>query len=129
MEIQAGITASTISLSNIVRAASSQRKVSFPVNSSAVVYTNFKNINVVPSSDSAGSYSVSCLRALDNLIEQLNRMKDRNKIETAGLDDLDAEEQNFLISELSEEIHTKLHTDINYNLPVETSGLLFNILV
>lgn len=129
MEIQSDIAVSTISLSNIVRAANSQGKVSFPVNSTAIAYTNFKNINVVPSSGSTGSYSISRLRALDNLIEQLNRMKDRNKIETAGLDDLDMEEQNFLISELSEEIHKKLQTDITYNLPVETSGLLFNILV
>ena len=129
MEIQSGSVTSTISLASIVRATSSQGKVSFPVNSTNIAYTNFKNINVIPSFNNSGSYSVSRLRALDNLIEQLNRMKDRNKIETAGLDDLDAEEQNSLISELSEEIHTKLHTDINYNLPVETSGLLFNILV
>lgn len=129
MEIQSGTVLSTISLSNIVRAANSQGKVSFPINPTAIAYTNFKNINVIPSSDSTGSYSVSRLRALDNLIEQLNRMKDRNKTETAGLNDLDLEEQKILISELSEEIHIKLQADIPYKLPIETSGLLFNILV
>ena len=129
MEIQSGIVTSTISLSNIVRAASGQGNVSFPVNSTTMAYTNFKNINVVPSFNGKGTYSVSRLRALDNLIEQLNRMKGRNKIEVAGLDNLDTEDQNSLISELSEEIHTKLQTDIAYNLPIESSGLLFNMLV
>ena len=89
MEIQSGIAVSTISLSNVVRAANSLDKVSFPVNSTAISYTNFKNINVIPSSNSTGSYSLSRLRALDNLIEQLNRLKDRNKIETTELDNLD----------------------------------------
>ena len=129
MEIQSGAITSTISLASIVRATSGQGKVSFPVNSSNIVYTNLKNINVVPSFDDSGSYSVSRLRALDNLIEQLNWMKGRNKIELPGLDDLDMDDQNSLISELSEEIHSRLQTDIAYNLPIESSGLIFNMLV
>lgn len=129
MEIHAAITSSTISLASIVRATSGQGKVNFPVNSSNIVYANFKNINAVPSFNDTGSYSISRLRALDNLIEQLNRMKGRNKIEVPGLDDLNMNDQNSLISELSEEIHTKLQTALAYNLPIESSGLLFNILV
>ena len=46
-----------------------------------------------------------------------------------GLDDLDMDDQNSLISELSEEIHSRLQTDIAYNLPIESSGLIFNMLV
>ena len=129
MEIQSGTITSTISLASIVRATSGQGKVSFPVSSSNIVYTNFKNINVVPSFDDSGSYSVSRLRALDNLIEQLNRMKGRNKIEVPGLDDLDMDDQNSLISELSEKIHSRLQTDIAYSLPIESSGLIFNMLI
>ena len=129
MEIQSSITTSTISLANIVRAASGQGRVSFPVKSNAIAYANFKNINTVPSFNDGGSYSVSRLRALDNLIEQLHRLKDRNKTEVPGLNDLDSEDLNSLISELSEEIHTKLQTETAYNLPLESSGLIFNILV
>ncbi len=129
MEIQSGITTSTISLASVVRAVNGTGKASFPVNSTAIAYTNFKNINVVPSFNDTGSYSVSRLRALDNLIEQLNRMKDGNKIEAAGLENLNKNDLNSLISEFSEEIHTKLQTDIAYNFPIKSSGLLFNILI
>ena len=129
MEIQSSTTISTISLANIVRAANGLGKVSFPVNSSAIVYANFKNINTVPSSNNGGSYSLSRLRALDNLIEQLNRIKERNKVDTTGLDTLDLDDLNSLISDLSEEIHNNLQTEIPYNIPVESSGLLFNMLV
>ena len=129
MEIQSSISTSQISLANIVRAANGQGRVSFPVKSTAMAYANFKNINTVPSSNGGGSYSLSRLRALDNLIEQLNRIKDRNKVDMPGLDNLDSDDLNFLISELSEEIHTKLQADTLYKVPVESSGLLFNMLI
>ena len=129
MEIQSGTTISTISLANVVRASSGQGKVSFPVNSTAIAYANFKNINAVPSSNNGGSYSLSRLRALDNLIEQLNRIKERNKVDTTEYDTLNPEDLNSLISDLSKEIHNNLQTETPYNIPLESSGLLFNILV
>ena len=129
MEIQSGTTISTISLANIVRAANGQGKVAFPVNSTAIAYANFKNINTVPSSNNGGSYSLSRLRALDNLIEQLNRIKERNKVDTTEYDTLNPDDLNSLISDLSKEIHNNLQTETPYNIPLESSGLLFNILV
>ncbi|MDA3939551.1 MAG: hypothetical protein PF693_09605 [Spirochaetia bacterium] len=129
MEIQASTITSTVSLANLVRATSGQGKVRFPVNSSDIAYTNFKNIKIVPSGTSGGSYSVSRLRALDNLIEQLNRLKGQNKIETPELNNLNNNTLNTLISKLSEEIHTKLDTKTAFKPTMESTGLLFDILL
>lgn len=129
MEIQSSTTISTISLANLVRATSGQGKVSFPVHSNDLAYANFKNIKIVPSGSSGGSYSVSRLRALDNLIEQLNRMKGRNKIEKPDMGILDPDVLNSLISKLSEEIHTKLDINTVYKPSVESTGLLVNMLL
>ncbi len=129
MEIQANNLVSTISISSLVRATSGQGKVSFPVNSHDISYANFKNIKIVPSSSSSGSYSVSRLRALDNLIEQLNKLRGGEKFETPDSGNLSQETLKSLISKLSEEIHSKLDSASVYKNPVKSSGLLFNILL
>jgi hypothetical protein len=129
MEIQSGTSISTISLASLVRATSGQGKVSFPVNSSDLAYTNFKNIKIVPSGLKGSSYSISRLRALDNLIEQLNRIKGQNKIETPELDGLDSNALDLLIKEFSNEMHAKLDTKTPYKPSVESTGLLVNILL
>ncbi len=129
MEIQASTITSTISLASLVRASSGQGKVSFPVSSSDIAYANFKNIKIVPSGNSGGSYSISRLRALDNLIEQLNRMKGQNKIETPEVSGLDSDALNSLISELSNEIHAKLENSTPYKPSLKSTGLLVNMLL
>jgi hypothetical protein len=129
MEIQTGSVSSTISLASIVRATSGQGKISFPVSSIDMAYANFKNINIIPSNSDGGTYSVSRLRALDNLIEQLNRMKGQNKIETPELNKLDKESMDSLILNLSEEIHTRLESKSVFKPSFKTTGLLFNMLL
>jgi hypothetical protein len=129
MEIQASSTTATVSLASIVRATNGQGKVSFPVNSQDLAYANFKNINIVPTGKNSGSYSVSRLRALDNLIEQLNRLKGQYKIEVPEADKMESEDLNSLISELSKKIHNKLNENIGYSNSLETRGLLFNFTV
>ncbi len=129
MEIQTSTITSTISLASLVRASSGQSKVSFPVNSSDIAYANFKNIKIVPSGSGNSSYSVSRLRALDNLIEQLNRMKGQDKIEISEKGSLNTKELNSLISELADEIHTKLDTATSYKPSIESTGLMVNILL
>jgi len=129
MEIQASNLASTISLSSLVRATTGQGKVSFPVNSHNISYANFKNIKLVPSSSTSGSYSVSRLRALDNLIEQLNKLKGSQKIEISKTGELNQETLKTLITKLSGEMHGKLNVDSVYSNPVKSMGLLVNFLV
>ena len=129
MEIQTNNLVSTISISSLVRATSGQGKVSFPVNSQDISYANFKNIKIVPSSTSGGSYSVSRLRALDNLIEQLSKLRGGEKYETPDSGNLSQESLKSLITKLSEEIHNKLDSSSVYKNPVKASGLLFNILL
>lgn len=129
MEIQSSTSISTISLASLVRATSGQGKVSFPVNASDLAYTNFKNIKIVPSGTKGSSYSISRLRALDNLIEQLNRIKGQNKIEKPEAGDLDSHTLNLLIEEFSNEMHAKLDTKTPYKPSLESTGLLVNVLI
>ena len=129
MKIQTSTVTSTISLASLVRASNGQSKVSFPVSSNDIAYANFKNIKIVPSGDRGSSYSVSRLRALDNLIEQLNRMKGENKIETPEKGSLNTKELSSLISKIAEEIHTKLDTSTSYKPSVKSTGLMVNILL
>ncbi len=131
MEIQTNNSTviSTISLSSLVRATSGQGKVSFPVNSNDIAYSSFKNIKIVPSGTSGGSYSISRLRALDNLIEQLNRLKGQEAVEIPETENLSEDTLNSLISKLSEKIHTKLDTKSAFKPPLESTGLLVNILL
>jgi len=129
MEIQASNLASTISLSNLVRATSGQGKVRFPVNSHDLNYANFKNIKIVPSTSTSGVYSVSRLRALDNLIEQLNKLRGGEKFEIPESGELSQEALQSLITKLSVEMHGKLESNSVYKNPVKSIGLLFNFLV
>jgi len=129
MEIQTSTVTSTISLASLVRASSGNGKVSFPVSSNDIAYANFKNIKTVPSGDRRSSYSVSRLRALDNLIEQLNRIKGNNKIETPEKGSLNTKELNSLISDIAEEIHSKLDTATSYKPSVKSTGLIVDILL
>jgi len=129
MEIQSGTSISTISLASFVRATSGQGKVSFPVKSNDLAYTNFKNIKIVPSESQGSSYSISRLRALDNLIEQLNRIKGQNKIETPELEGLDSNALDSLIKEFTNEMHSKLDIKTPYKPSVESTGLLVDVLL
>ncbi len=128
MEIQTTAPLSSISLSNVVRAASGSGRISFPVDSTTLVYTNFKNIKTVPSSGDTGTYSVSRLRALDNLIEQLNRMKELKGWKFPEINKMETPELDSLISELSDRIHSGLQTNRSFKTPIDTSGLLFNLM-
>ncbi len=129
MEIQSSTPLSSISLSNVVRAANGPGRISFPVDSNTLIYTNFKNIKTVPSGGNRGTYSVSRLRALDNLIEQLNRMKELRGRKFPEIDKMDTPELDSLISELSDRIHSKLGSSSSYTPPIDSSGLLFDLLV
>lgn len=129
MELQLSKSTSTISLANLVRATNGQGKVRFPVKTSDLAYANFKNIKIVPSGSGRGSYSVSRLRALDNLIEQLNRMQGRYTIKTQELDVSNPDTLNILIKKFSEKIHTSLDSNSIYSPLVDFKGLLVNMLL
>ena len=53
-------------------------RASFPVKPNYSVYAQFKHINGVPSRDSGSQVSINKLRMLDNLIERLARLKNKN---------------------------------------------------
>lgn len=64
----------TISVHNIVRAKTGSR-VHLPVAHSGALYAHFKHVAGYPAPPDSGSYSINKLRAMNNLVERLNKIK------------------------------------------------------
>ena len=122
------ITTSTVPLSSIVRAVSSQNRVSLPVASGSFVYASFKHIDTVPVFGKGGGYPISRLRALDNLIDQLERSGKTNGENFPDPQGLKSEELDSYISAYSSKIHDSLTANTMFRVPLVSSGLLFNML-
>lgn len=70
MKIEGISSLITVPVSNIVRAQVSEGAIVLPVNTSGLVYSNFKNVKGIPAPNGTG-YTINRLRALDSLIERL----------------------------------------------------------
>ena len=64
-----------IPVTHIVKARYSPGKIALPVKNSQFLYSNFKHVSGIPAVYSQGEgYSLTKLRALDNLIERLGEL-------------------------------------------------------
>ncbi|MDR1894214.1 MAG: hypothetical protein LBQ61_05925 [Spirochaetales bacterium] len=64
----------TVPVSNIVSARVSQGAIALPVESAHYLYSHLKNIRGYAAPPNSSGYSLSRLRALDNLIERLKEL-------------------------------------------------------
>lgn len=71
MKIEGISSLTTVPVSNLIRARVSEGAIALPVNSTSAVYSNFKHIKGIPAAVDGTGYSISRLRALDNLIDRL----------------------------------------------------------
>ncbi len=75
MKVDSISNLSAVPLSNLVRASNTQGSISLPVNSGQYLYSNLKHIRGIPASPGGMGYSITKLRALDNLIDRLQDLK------------------------------------------------------
>lgn len=120
----------------IVRAKYASGKIALPVKRSQYVYSNFEHVYGTPSVQDDRGYTVSKLRALDNLIKMLDRLgpKREGMVTSLGAK-LEArsggegQTVDALISSYADSLHRAVtrHSSVGYNGVGLESGLLFNL--
>ena len=64
-----------ISIPNIAYTMTQGNKMSLPVDSSSIIYSNFEHVSGTPAPEGTEGISISKLKLLDVLIEQLDQVK------------------------------------------------------
>lgn len=136
MDIQAVSSSKTVPVIQIVRAKYASGKIALPVKRSQYVYSNFEHVYGTPSAQDDRGYTVSKLRALDNLIKMLDRIGPEREGTVTSLDaKLEArsggegDTVDALISTYADSVHRAVtrHSSVGYNGVGVESGLLFNL--
>jgi hypothetical protein len=86
--------------------ASREGKMSLPVAPSAYIYSHFKHVSGIPAPEGVRGVTISKLKILDTLIEQLTRMKKQPAFH-AGIEGGDSEKRiNALIEQYQNQIRS-----------------------
>jgi len=134
VEIQAVSSSKTVPVMQIVRAQYASGKIALPVKRNQYIYSNFEHVYGTPSVQSDRGYSLSKLRALDNLIKMLDRVGPKHE----GLMPFPDEKPpngesgqriDTLINTYAGSLHQALTRQnlVGYNSTGLESGLLFNL--
>jgi len=75
MKVESISSLTTVPVSNLLRALVSETSIALPVDSSQYLYSNFKHIRGIPAPGNSTGYSLSRLKAVDNLIDRLQMLK------------------------------------------------------
>ena len=111
--------------------ASQGGRASLPVSQSSYIYSHFKHVSGTPAPEGVEGVSISRLKILDTLIEQIARMKR----DTEPLYDMQRQDNENSINNLINQYHTQVRNlqAINSNNPYASAapilGAVFNITV
>jgi hypothetical protein len=107
------VHASSLSVAHMMRPRYSGGKIALPVQNYSV-YAQFKHIEAVPAATGSPGYSISKARVLDNLIDRLARIKQRNnQSENQGVEKssgLSDEALDAMIQDFAKKLHTTLQS-------------------
>lgn len=128
MDIQTASGAKGIPLTHLVRARFSAGKVALPVRKSQYLYSNLKHITGIPAGSRESGYSLTKLKALDNLIERLG---DYGGKTLTGLNPRgdDSSGLSSLIESYAEKLHSLVVSETPYKSMGVENGLLVNLTV
>ncbi len=120
-----------VSLNSIVRASSGTGRINLPVPASVSFYSGFKHISVipVPGRNGAEGFSISKLRALDNLIEMLASTGQPGAAVRPGPGELTSEKVDSLIAGYTKQIKDFLSVQKLYKPVLNLKGLFVNGLI
>ena len=103
-------------------------KMSLPVSPGLVIYSHFRHVSGTPAPEGTQGVSISKLKILDTLIDQLSKMKNQ-PVPNLGLDsETDEKRINALIEQYQKEIKTAQAAGV-YASAAPAMGSLFNITV
>jgi hypothetical protein len=104
--------------------------MSFPVSPASLPYSHFKHVSGVPAPEGSRGVSISKLKILDVLIEQLSRMKKRSDSSPTEEGNISADRLNALIDQYEQQIKQAgaASAAMPYNpAPQSSGGALLNL--
>ncbi|GHT93530.1 hypothetical protein FACS1894140_6630 [Spirochaetia bacterium] len=105
-------------------------RMSVPVSPASYIYSHFKHVSGVPAPEGAQGVTISKLKILDVLIEQLSQMKKRNAISPMDAGNVSTDRINALIDQYEQQIKQAgaANAAMPYNpAPQAFAGALFNL--
>ncbi|MDR0584153.1 MAG: hypothetical protein LBG57_07405 [Treponema sp.] len=112
--------------------ASGRGRMSLPVPPSAYIYSHFRHVSGTPAPEGVRGVSISRLKILDTLIEQLARMK-KQPVPLDGMEGEDAEKRiDALIGQYQNRIRSTqaANAAVSYVSPASpVSGAIFSLTV
>jgi hypothetical protein len=107
--------------------ASGEGRMSVPVSSASYIYSHFKHVSGVPAPEGTQGVTISKLKILDVLIEQLSRMKKRTDVSPAEAGSVSEDRINALIDQYEQQIRQASAAGIAYPRPQMPAGALLNL--
>ncbi|MDR0321098.1 MAG: hypothetical protein LBI28_06320 [Treponema sp.] len=101
-------------------------RVSLPVAPGMLIYSHLKHVSGTPAPEGTGGVTISKLKILDTLIDQLEKMKTQSAKDFGTLDENDEKRINYLIEQYQNQIRAAQNTAI-YTPAAPATGALFNI--
>ncbi|GHV36203.1 hypothetical protein AGMMS49546_01080 [Spirochaetia bacterium] len=109
--------------------ASGGGKMSLPVSPASYIYSHFKHVSGVPAPEGTQGVTISKLKILDVLIEQLSQMKKRTDISPAEAGSVSEDRINALIDQYEQQIRqaSAASAVMPYNPSPMPAGALLNL--
>jgi len=101
-------------------------RLSLPVSPGLVIYSQLRHISGTPAPEGTQGVSISRLRILDTMIEQLSQMRNRPSPDFGSLEETDEQRINALIEQQHNQIRAAQNAEI-YIPATPATGALFNI--
>ena len=108
--------------------ASQSGKKSLPVAPGLVIYSHFKHVSGTPAPEGTYGVSISKLKILDTMIEQLTKMKSQHTASLGLSSESDEKRINALIEQYQQQMKAAQAMPV-YTPAAPATGLLFNITV
>jgi hypothetical protein len=102
--------------------------MSLPVAPGLYIYSHFRHVSGVPAPEGTGGISISKLKILDVLIEQLGRIKKQGTAGSAGAETMSEEQIDALIEQYEQQIRSTQAASQTVSFsPMPQNGLVFNL--
>ncbi|GHV60798.1 hypothetical protein AGMMS49587_03330 [Spirochaetia bacterium] len=105
-------------------------RMSLPVSPASYIYSHFRHVSGIPAPEGTQGVTISRLKILDVLIEQLSQMKKRSDISPAEAGNVSADRINALIDQYEQQIKqaSAASAAMPYNpAPQASAGALLNL--
>ena len=113
---------------NQVNVSSNNSRIGLPVSSKSVIYSYYKHVQGYSAKDNSQTVPISKIRILNNLIENLSKMKGDNSLKNSinSTAKMSSEATDRLIESYSKELHRTV-TSMNTGFNATETGLVVSL--